>query len=104
MQGPEDVVEWHVHVDSPGPYDVLMTYAALPGWEDGRYVVEVGREKIMGAIQSTPGWYEYTTERIGRLNFRDRGETSVRLYPEKPLGHSLMYFKSIELAPRDGKK
>ena len=104
MQGPEDVVEWRIQVDSPGPYDVSMTYAAIPGWEDGRYVVDAGREKLVGSIKSNPGWYEYKTERIGRLNFRDRGETIVRLYPEKPLGHYLMYFKSIELAPLDGKR
>ena len=103
MQGPEDVVEWRVQIDSPGPYDVLVTYAAISGWEDGRFVVEAGREKISSAVRSTPGWYEYKTERIGRLVIRDRGEMSVRLFPEKPLSHSLMYFKSIELAPADGK-
>jgi len=104
MRGPEDVVEWHVRVDSPGRYEVLITYAAIPGWEDAIYIVKAGNETIKGIVRSTPGWFEYKTESIGRLNLRERGETTVRLYPEKQLDHYLMYFKSIELAPMEGKK
>jgi alpha-L-fucosidase len=101
MQGPEDVLEWRVQVRSPGSYEVAITYAAIPGWEGASYVVTSGKEKINGTVKSTPGWYEYRTETIGRFRLSDRGQTIVRLYPEKPLDHYLMYFKSMELAPTE---
>jgi alpha-L-fucosidase len=99
MQGPEDVIEWHVRINSPGRFEVLITYAAIPGWEDGCYIVKSGGQKIRSAVKSTQGWYEYKTESIGRFNLSESGETTIRLYPEKQLGHYLMYFKSLGLVP-----
>ncbi len=99
MKGPDDGVEWHVRIDAPGPYDVLITYAAIPGWEDGRFVVQSGRQTIRGSVRSTSGWFAYRTERIGRLDLSGQVETIVRLFPERPLDHSLMYFRSLELVP-----
>jgi len=99
MQGPEDAIEWHIQLNDPGPYDVFITYAAIPGWENSRYIVASHNETIKSTVKSTSGWYEYKTERIGRINLLDREKTSMRLYPENQLDHYLMYFKSIELVP-----
>jgi alpha-L-fucosidase len=133
MQGPEDRIEWHIWIKTPGRYEALITYAALSGWEDGRYILESGGQTIKGAVQSTAagapgfvrgstsgalarvhatgeygkpkvrpltqGWFAYKTESVGRFDLSERGETSVRLYPEKELDHDLMYFKSLELVP-----
>jgi hypothetical protein len=101
MQTPEDFVEWHVEVNAPGTYHVDITYAARPGWEDARYVVEMGRERIEALVQSTEGWYEYKTERVGRLDVNRAGRAVVRIYPNDPLDHYLMYFNRIELLPVD---
>ena len=101
MEGPGDVIEWHVNMADPGMYDVSITYAAIPGWEDGRYRVSAGKEQITATVRSRPGWYEYQTERIGRMPVSGKGEILFRLYPEHQLGHSLMYFRSLELVPLD---
>jgi alpha-L-fucosidase len=97
MEGPEDVIEWHVNMADPGVYDVSITYAAIPGWENGRYIVSAGREKIIGTVKSSPGWYEYKTENIGQIRVSEKGETLIRLYPDIQLNHYLMYFRSLEL-------
>jgi hypothetical protein len=99
MQTPEDSVEWHVQVNTPGAYHVDITYAARPGWENARYFLEMGQERIEGTVKSTEGWYEYITERIGRLDVKNAGRAVVRLYPEAPLDHYLMYFHQIVLKP-----
>jgi alpha-L-fucosidase len=99
MEGPGDVIEWHVDMADPGMYDVFLTYAARPGWEDGRYRVSAGKERITGTVNSSPGWHEYKTEKIGRIRVSKKGEILVRLHPERRLGHYLMYFRSMELAP-----
>ncbi len=101
MEGPGDVIEWHVNIVDPGMYDVSVTYAAIPGWEDGRYTVSAGRERISGTVRSSPGWYEYKTEKIGRMRVAKKGLTVFRLHPEHQLDHYLMYFRSLELAPTD---
>ncbi len=102
MQTPEDFVEWHVQMNTPGTYHVDITYAARPGWENARYILEMGGERIEAAVQSTEGWYEYKTERIGQLEFNSAGRAVVRIYPGTTLDHYLMYFNKIELLPADG--
>jgi alpha-L-fucosidase len=101
MAGPEDVIEWHVNIADPGMYDVSITYAAIPAWENGRYKVSAGKEQITGLVRSSPGWYEYKTEKIGRMRVSKKGEILFRLYPEHRLDHYLMYFRSLELVPID---
>jgi alpha-L-fucosidase len=91
-----------VHMNVPGIYYVDITYAARPGWEDARYIVEMGRERIDGTIESTEGWYEYKTERIGQLEVNRAGRVVVRIYPRTILDHYLMYFNRMELLPADG--
>jgi hypothetical protein len=86
---------------SPGPYDVLITYAAVQGWENAGYIVESGRSRIRGTVRSSAGWYEYKTEKIGRFEISKAGEMTVRIRPERFADHSLMHFKTIELVPAD---
>jgi hypothetical protein len=86
-----------VNISNPGTYEVSLTYAAIPGWENGPYTVSAGEEQIAGVVRSTDGWYEYKTEKIGQMRISRKGETVFRLYPEHRLGHYLMYFRSLQL-------
>ncbi|MFA5814212.1 MAG: alpha-L-fucosidase [Bacteroidales bacterium] len=97
MEGPDDVIEWHVKMVNPGMYDVSITYAAIPGWENCSYRVCAGREQITGTVKSNQGWYEYKTEKIGQIRVSKNGEPLFRLYPEHQLAHYLMYFRSLQL-------
>ena len=97
MAGPEDVIDWHVNFTKVGTYDVFIEYAAIPGWEDGRFKIMAGRKEITGKIISSDGWYEYKTEQIGELRISKKGETLIRLFPDNQLDHYLMYFRKIEL-------
>ena len=99
MQDPEDIIEWHVDINTPGRYDVLITYAAIKGWEDCKYIIDSGWEKIKSSVISTEDWYAYKTEKMGQLTIPKTGLTTFRIYPENQLDHYLMYFRSIELVP-----
>ena len=98
MEGPEDIIEWHVNISNPGTYEVSISYAAIPGWENCSYKVSAGKEQITGFVRSTNGWYEYKTEKIGRMRLSKNGETLFRLCPEHQLDHYLMYFRSLQLS------
>jgi alpha-L-fucosidase len=97
MEGPDDVIEWRVNIVNPGMYDVSITYAAIPGWENCSYKVSAGKEEVTGSVISSPGWYEYKTEKIGQMRISKKGETLFQLYPEHQLDHYLMYFRSLQL-------
>jgi len=99
MQVPEDYIQWHVDVASPGLYDVEISYAAITGWENCNFIIDSGKEQISGTVKSTEGWHEYKTEKVGQFNIKKAGETIIKLYPEKELDHYLMYFRSICLTP-----
>jgi alpha-L-fucosidase len=99
MVGPEDIIEWHVNITDPGMYEVAITYAAIPGWENCQYKVSNGKDAITGTVKSSPGWYEYKTEKIGQIRISKKGETLVQLYPEDHLTHYLMYFRSLDFIP-----
>jgi alpha-L-fucosidase len=101
MKGPDDMIEWHVNFKSPGKYDVLITYAAISGWEGCSYAVKSPWEQIKGTVKSTMGWYEYKTEKIGQFNIKKTGEAIFRIHPENRLDHYLMYFSNICLVPAD---
>lgn len=97
MEGPDDVIEWHADMANPGMYDVFITYAAIPGWENCSYQVTAGKEFITGVVKSSPGWYEYKTEKIGQIRVSRKGDTIFRLFPDHQLTHYLMYFRSLRL-------
>jgi alpha-L-fucosidase len=97
MEGPEDIIKWHVNISTPGIYEVYITYAAIPGWENCSYKVSARKEHVTGIVRSTKGWYEYKTEKLGQMRLSEKGETLIRLYPEHQLDHYLMYFRSLQL-------
>ncbi|HCC71148.1 MAG TPA: alpha-L-fucosidase [Bacteroidales bacterium] len=99
MQGPDDYIEWHVDFKVAGNYELMLTYAAIPGWEDCTYIIEAGDMKVKGKVKSTEGWYEYKTEKAGQLRITEHGLTTIRLFPKNQLDHYLMYFSKIELIP-----
>ena len=99
MQGPEDIIQWHVQFNLPGIYDVVLDYAATEGWEDGSYILETDHQRISGSVESTPGWYDYRRRVIGRLTVPDTSVMTFSLYPEEKLDHYLMHFRSVELVP-----
>jgi len=99
MQGPEDIIEWHVRFNSPGAYDVLIDYAATEGWEDGSFILESDQKSLMARVKTTQGWYDYKRRNIGRITIPEEGVTTFRIYPEKNLDHYLMHFRSVDLVP-----
>jgi len=96
MQGPEDWIEWKADFQATGRYKVMITYAAIPGWEDGVYAISNGSEIIHGPVIPTKGWYEYKAEQAGLLEIKETGVATIRLFPKKELKHYMMYFRHLE--------
>lgn len=97
MQGPDDWIQWKAEFQTPGTYRIMITYAAIPGWERGRYVITAANQTLTGPVIPTRGWYEYKTEEAGRLEIKEPGVATVRLFPEAELDHYLLYFRKLEV-------
>lgn len=96
MQGPDDWIEWKVDFQSAGTYKMIITYAAIPDWEGGRYVISNGDQKVTGPVIPTNGWYEYKSEEAGLMEIKEPGVATIWLFPERELDHYLMYFRQLE--------
>ncbi len=99
MQGPEDIIKWQININTTGMYDLFITYATSPEWENSKYIVKTDLEQIISIIKPSDEWYEYRTEKIGRFNFTETGSTIVQIHPATQLQNPLMYFRSMELVP-----
>ncbi len=98
-QNPGDVIQWHIDINTPGVYDVFVTYSARPEWEGQPYMVNVGDHRIEVTIVPSSGWYVYQTLNIGSVEFHNKGRKLVKIHPAQSLSDDLMYFKSMELRP-----
>lgn len=97
MQGPDDWIQWKAAFQTPGTYRVMITYAAIPGWENGRYVITADNQTLTGPVIPTHGWYEYKTEDAGLLEIKEPRVVTIRLFPEAELDHYLLYFRQVEV-------
>lgn len=99
MQRPEDIIKWQINLNTPGMYDIFISYATSPEWENSEYIVKTDLEQITGITKPSDEWYEYRTEMIGQLNFTESGKIIVQIHPATQLQNSLMFFRSMKLIP-----
>lgn len=73
-------VEWDVNIDKPGSYEVFVT-ASIEG-EKTKFNVGSPNNMAAGELASTGGYGNYVETSIGVVDFKDAGQTSIRVKPE----------------------
>ncbi|MEO8659544.1 MAG: alpha-L-fucosidase [Bryobacteraceae bacterium] len=96
--GPTDTASWMVRVSKAGAYNVRIRYAANKDWTGGGYTISIGGKSVRGIVEATGDWYEYRDFDLGRLDLT-AGRHTLTVKPAAELGHYLMYFEAVELAP-----
>ena len=94
---PEDTITWHIDIDKPGTFEVMITYAAGGEWQGREYTVSAGSELLTSKVENTGDWYEYKTFKIGAITLKDSGIYTLTIKPKSSSKDYLMYFKSIQL-------
>ena len=97
--GPGDSVSWRLLVSQKGAYKVRIHYAAKPEWASAKYVISVGAQTLVNAVQSTGDWYQYKSFDLGTVNIPKAGPYTLNVRPAAQSAHNLMYFQSITLEP-----
>lgn len=94
---PKDWVEWIVRVETPGLFEVELTYACIaPG--GSRYRVEIAGKQLEATVKPTGSWTSFQTVRIGRVELPEgRHQLAVRALDK--VGEGVMNLKSIVLHP-----
>ena len=99
--GPQDAAEWHLLVSQPGPYHVVIRYAAPPEAAGRAYQVRVGDQSLQAQTVDTGAGYKYQEFNLGVVDLKRAGPLLVRLAPGSG-GGNLMYFQSLSLRQTSG--
>ncbi len=97
--GPEDSVDWLVHVDKPGAFQVLIDYAAKKEWEDKPFEIKVGSSTFKTSVINTGDWFDYHKFPVGYIEHLDPGDYTVTIRPKESSGTYLMWLRSLTLNP-----
>ena len=94
---PKDYVEWVIEPKGAAKLEISITYA-VGGDAGGEFTVTVGDQKLTGKAESTGGWEQYKTVRLGQINL-PAGRTSLSMKANgKPHG-ALMNLQAVKLDP-----
>lgn len=102
--GPEDAVDWFVHVDKPGKFKMNITYAANKEWEGKQYEITIGKSSIEKSVICTGDWYEYHEFPVCYIDLPKAGDYTLTIRPKVSSVTYLMYLSSITLNPTDSIK
>ena len=97
--GPEDAVDWVIHVNKPGKFKVNITYAANKEWEGKLFEITVGKSNIEKPVIGTGDWYEYHKFPVGYIELTKAGDYTLTIRPKVLSDTNLMYLNSITLSP-----
>lgn len=102
--GPEDAVDWFVHVDKPGKFKMNITYAANKEWEGKQFEITIGKSRIEKSVICTGDWYEYHEFPVCYIDLPKAGDYTLTIRPKVSSETYLMYLSSITLNPTDSIK
>lgn len=97
--GPEDAVEWFIHIDKPGKFTVNISYAANKEWEGKPFEITIGKSRIEKSVICTGDWYVYYGFPVGYIELPEAGDYTLTIRPKKMSDTYLMYLRSITLNP-----
>jgi len=94
-----DWVSWAAKVDTPGTFDVDVTYAAASDSGGATYDVYAGEHKVGGKVEATGGWADFKTVRVGQLAIFGEGTATIAVKPVTKPNLAVMNLKSVTLTP-----
>ncbi len=94
----DDRAVWTVDVKRAGTYAVLLDWACPPENAGNTFVIEAGGQKLMGKVEATSGWNDYTRNSVGTIQLVE-GEQRVAIRSIRTPEGALFDLKSITLRP-----
>ena len=94
---PETWASWLVAVPAAGFYEVNAEYSAASG--DSELQAELGDRKVSAAVGKTPGWLDFQTQTLGRVEVAAAGTIPFALRAKDPARWRAVNVRSVTLTP-----
>jgi alpha-L-fucosidase len=95
----KDWVSWDFAVTKPGTFDVEMIYACPTDSAGSEFDVEVAGRNLVGKVESTGGWYDFKTVKLGSVRIDASGAKTVSVRPRTMPNGAVMNLRSVVLKP-----
>jgi hypothetical protein len=92
-------LQWELTVDEDATAEVELWQSCAPGC-GGKFELQIGAQQISGETESTGGWHEYRTMRLGTVALK--AGTHVVTLRAGPFKTAPMNVKAVRLAPLKG--
>jgi hypothetical protein len=94
----KDWVDWNLTIQTPGSFEVQVTYACEDGAAGSEFTVDVAGQKVSGKVEGTGGWTKFVTKNLGRIKVASGRQTLAVRATAMPNG-AVMDLRSVVLKP-----
>jgi alpha-L-fucosidase len=94
---PKDYVEWSFRINTPGKFEIEITYACSSGSGGSEYQISVGGNGLNGKIHETGSWTEFATDNVGQVDISKAGDYTLTVKPKNMPGYAVMNLQSVRL-------
>jgi len=94
----EDRAEWSLVVPKAGRYRVTLDYACANDVAGDRFVVQVAGRALVGEVQGTGGWDNYSSKSVGVVDLA-AGPTELVMRSDGPVRSALLDLRGVRLTP-----
>jgi len=95
----QDFVTWDFKVNTPGSFNVEITFACSPGNGGSEYSVSIAEQELGGTIRETGSWTDFVSEKLGTVKISKAGVYTLAVKPKTMPRGAVMNLKSITLIP-----
>ena len=90
---------WHVSVNRPGRYDVMVAYSLAQTGNSSDVALGAGGQSIAAKLAPTQGWDTFKTVKLGTLDIQDKGDLQIVLNSPMEPGLHILNLHGVELVP-----
>jgi alpha-L-fucosidase len=95
----KDSVSWDFKLETPGTFEVVLTFACEKGSGGSEYVATVGDSKLTGTVESTGSWTEFKAKTLGSVELKSAGKHTMSVKARTKPKLAVMNLRSIVLKP-----
>ena len=95
----KDWAEWHLSVDTPGTFEVIIRQGCGNGHGGSQVDVSLKDQKLSFVVEETGGFQNWKDRNVGRLTVSETGDVVLQVRPQVKPGGAVMDIQKITLVP-----
>jgi alpha-L-fucosidase len=90
---------WTLAAETPGTFDIEITYACPQHTANVPYVVTVAGQRLQANTEATAGWEDFAARKIGQVQLSRPGDCTLTVQAAKLPPEGLMNLRAVMLRP-----